>query len=82
MIIIQYILFLTFFIHVWSIGIHHHHNWLKIYENSFKKNNKMFDLFDKLNNKIKKYLIEVNFGHNYLSDEDSLLIESFMRLLY
>ena len=39
MLIIQYLLFLNFFIHVCSIGLHQFRNsWLRIYVNSLKKN--------------------------------------------
>jgi hypothetical protein len=83
MLIIQYLLFLTFFIHVCSIGLHQFRNsWLRIYVNSFKKKNKINILFDKLNNKINRYPIEINVEYNSLSDEDKLLIENLISLLY
>jgi len=83
MLIIQYLLFLNFFIHVCSIGLHQFRNsWLRIYVNSLKKNNKINILFDKLNNNINRYSIEINVEYNSLSDDDKLLIETLILLLY
>jgi hypothetical protein len=87
MLIIQYLLFLTFFIHVCSIGLHQFRNsWLRIYvsilKNSLKKNNKNYILLDKLNNKINRYSIEINIKYNSLSDDEKLLIENLLSLLY
>jgi len=83
MLIIQYLLFLNFFIHVCSIGLHQFRNsWLRIYVNSLKKKNKINILFDKLNNNINRYSIEINVEYNSLSDDDKLLIETLILLLY
>jgi len=83
MLIIQYLLFLNFFIHVCSIGLHKFRNsWLRIYVNSLKKKNKINILFDKLNNNINRYSIEINVEYNSLSDDDKLLIETLILLLY
>lgn len=88
MLIIQNLLFLTFFIYVCSIGLHQvRNNWLRIYINSFKKNkinkiNKLNIFFEKLNNKINTYSVELNVEYNSLSDDDKLLIEALISLLY
>lgn len=85
MLIIQNLLFLTFFIHVCSIGLHRVRNsWLRIYINSFKKKNinKINIFFEKLNNKFNTYSIELTVEYNSLSDDDKLLIETLIALLY
>jgi hypothetical protein len=85
MLIIQNLLFFSFFIYVFSIGLHQFRNsWLRIYINILKKKNinKKYIFCEKLNNKFNLYLIEFHFEYNSLSDDDKLLIETLISLLY
>lgn len=85
MLIIQNLLFFSFFIHVFSIGLHQFRNsWLRIYINTLKKKNinKIYIFFEKLNNKFNSYTIEFHVEYNSLSDDDKLLIETLISLLY
>jgi hypothetical protein len=86
------LIIILFFSHVISNSIQIHkfrNNWLILYIQSYNKEkqkinikNLCFKLYYKIYDKTNNYLMQVNNEHILLSDEDKVIIETILSLMY